>query len=267
MSTTPDVKSRFSLGGWIKKPALPALFKRKQPDKQAITAPDTTAPEAENPYLAARRTWNEHIGSVVSSRQTWQVVGILSLLIALAAVGGIIHIGSQSKFIPYVVEIDKLGEIVNTQPVQQAAPVDPRIIRASLATFINDARLVTPDVALQRKAVFQVYAMLAPQDPATAKMNEWLNGTEESSPFRRAARETVDIKITSILPVTSETWQVDWEETTRDRQGRPKSKPVHWRALLTVRFIKPTSATTEEQIRRNPLGLYVRDFSWTKKNL
>ena len=68
--------------------------------------------EVENPYLAARRTWNEHVGSVVSSRQTWQVVGILSLLIALSAVGGMIHIGSQSKFVPYVVEVDKLGQAV-----------------------------------------------------------------------------------------------------------------------------------------------------------
>ncbi|WP_242468393.1 VirB8/TrbF family protein [Burkholderia plantarii] len=47
------------------------------------------------------------MGGVVSQRQTWQVIGILSLLIALAGVGGVIHIGSQSKFIPYVVEVDK----------------------------------------------------------------------------------------------------------------------------------------------------------------
>ena len=35
--------------------------------------------ESENPYLAARRTWNEHVGAVVAARQTWQVVGVLSL--------------------------------------------------------------------------------------------------------------------------------------------------------------------------------------------
>jgi hypothetical protein len=80
--------------------------------------------EAENPYLAARRTWNDHVGGVVSSRQTWQVIGILSLLIALAGVGGVIHIGSQSKFIPYVVEVDKLGQTVAAGPVQAASKAD-----------------------------------------------------------------------------------------------------------------------------------------------
>ena len=72
-------------------------------DRQSAKEPTTWGfrqDESENPYLAARRTWNDHVGGVVSSRQTWQVIGILSLLIALAGVGGIIHIGSQSKFVP-----------------------------------------------------------------------------------------------------------------------------------------------------------------------
>ena len=46
--------------------------------KPAAARPSPEAPEgqgaaprsggAENPYLSARRTWNEHVGSVVSSR-------------------------------------------------------------------------------------------------------------------------------------------------------------------------------------------------------
>ena len=96
------------------------------------------------------------------------MIGILSLLIALAGVGGIIHIGSQSKFVPYVVQVDKLGQAVAVAPAERAAPADARVNEASVASFVADARLVTPDVALQRKAVFRVYAMLAPNDPATA---------------------------------------------------------------------------------------------------
>ena len=76
----------------------------KKPARRSTEPADTldAPPQAsglENPYLSARRTWNEHVGSVVSSRQTWQVVGILSMLVALASVGGMIHIGSKSKYI------------------------------------------------------------------------------------------------------------------------------------------------------------------------
>lgn len=220
--------------------------------------------EVENPYLAARRTWNEHIGGVVSQRQTWQVIGILSLLIALTGVGGMIHIGSQSKFIPYVVEVDKLGQTVAAGPVQAASKADPRVIHAAIADFISDSRMVTPDVALQRQAVFRVYSKLSSNDPATPKMNEWLNGSPDASPFRRAEKEMVSIEIKTVIPQTPDTWQVEWEETSRDRQGTPKGKPVTWRALVTVYVAEVTSQTTDEQLRNNPLSVYVRDFSWSR---
>lgn len=220
---------------------------------------------AENPYLAARRTWNHHLGSVISARQNWQLVGILSLLIALASVGGVIHIGSQSRFVPYVIEVDKLGQALAVAPASSATTADARVVHAAVASFINDLRLVTPDIALQRKAVYRIYAMLAANDPATAKATEWLGGTDESSPFKRAARETINTEIISVLPQTTETWQVDWTETVRDRQGVIKDKPSRMRALVTVYTVTPTPQTTEEQIRNNPLGIYVRDYSWSKQ--
>ena len=123
--------------------------------------------ENDNPYLSARRSWNDHMESMAASRNMWQILAILSLMITLAAVGGVIHIGSQSKFIPYVVQIDHLGEAIAVTRADMAAPVDPRVIHASVASFINDLRMVTPDIALQRRAIFRAYAMLSSDDPAT----------------------------------------------------------------------------------------------------
>ena len=80
---------------------------------------DKMAETTENPYLNARRAWNEHVGDVVSARRAWQAAGFVSLLIALAAVGGVVYIGSQSKFVPYVIEVDKLGEAVAVQPARR----------------------------------------------------------------------------------------------------------------------------------------------------
>jgi hypothetical protein len=97
------------------------------------------------------------------------VIGILSLLIALAGVGGVIHIGSQSKFIPYVVEVDKLGQTVAAGPVQRAAgKADPRVIHAAVASSISCAawcRLTWPCSArpCSRRT------RCSPNDPATAK--------------------------------------------------------------------------------------------------
>jgi type IV secretion system protein VirB5 len=107
--------------------------------------------------------------------------------------------------------------------------------------------------------------MLSARDPATAKTNEWLNGTEDSSPFKRAANEMVSTDVASVLPQTSDTWQVDWIETVRDRQGVLKGKPFRMRALVTVYTLPTTPQMTEEQFRSNPLNIYVRDYSWSKQ--
>jgi type IV secretion system protein VirB5 len=247
------------------------LFRRaEQVDAARLSGTAGTASQpsnaVENPYLAARRSWNDHTGAVVASRRLWQIVALLSLLIALASVGGMVHIASQSRFVPYVIEVDKLGQALAVGPAQRAAPVDQRVVHAAVAAFVADLRTVTPDVALQRKAVFRAYAMLSSSDAATAKANEWLNGTEDSSPFRRAAKETVSTEIVSVIPQTPDTWQVDWIETVRDRQGILKGQPYRMRALVTVYTVPATPQTTEEQVRNNPLGIYVRDFSWSRQS-
>ncbi len=216
-----------------------------------------------NPYLNARRVWNAHEGELLASRQAWQVVGILSLLIALSAIGGMIYIGQQSKFIPYIVQVDKSGHAMMTGFAEYAAPVDPRVMQATLATFITDARMVTPDVAVQRNAIFRVYAHLAGNAPATAKMNEWLN-TDGKTPFSRAEDEVINTEIISVLQQSETSWQVEWTEFVRSRKGE-LLQTFKMRALLTVVVAPPEPNIDEEQIRRNPLGIFIRDFSWSKQ--
>ena len=81
--------------------------------------------EPENPYLAARRTWNDQSAANIASRQMFQLLGVLALLVALAGVGGAVYIGSQSKFIPYVIEVDRLGQPRAAGPADRAALPSP----------------------------------------------------------------------------------------------------------------------------------------------
>jgi len=221
---------------------------------------------SQNPYVNARHSWNDYTKGLMNDVRLWQTLALLGLMIALASVGGTLHIASQSKFVPYVVEVDKLGQSVAVTPAQTAAPADPRVVHASLAAFINNARLVTPDIALQRKAIFSLYAMMQANDPATAKMTEWLNGNETKNPFQRATKETVETEIVSVIPQSADTWQIEWNEKVFDRQGVAIERPYRMKALITVSIIPPTSSTPEEKIRQNPLGIFVRDFSWSKQS-
>jgi type IV secretion system protein TrbF len=240
-----------------------SLFNKK-PKGDAGRDQRTSTPESANPYLNARRTWNDHVGRIVAQARLWQVLGLSALMIVLVAVGGIIHIGSQSKFVPYVIERDKLGQVRAAGPVTAANKADPRVVESQLSDWINDARMVSVDVALQRRAVLRIYSKLVPTDPATIKMNEWLNGNPDKNPFKRAETELVSVEIKNVLSQTKDTWQVDWVETTRERTGALKAEPVTWRALMTVYQADTTESTSDEQLRANPLSLFVRDFSWSR---
>lgn len=222
------------------------------------------AGEEDNPYLSARRTWNDHMRGVQASRGMWQLLAILCLMITLASIAGVIYIGSQSKFIPYIVRVDKLGEALAVSRADQAQVLDERIVHAALASFIQDLRVVTPDVALQRKAIFRTYALLSSGDPAIHKANQWYNAVAENNPFKRAETSTVNAEIVSVLPQSSETWQVDWLEKVYDRQGQPVEVPYQMRALIRIYQKPATQTTTEEEIRNNSLGIYVQDFSWSR---
>lgn len=217
-----------------------------------------------SPYLNARRNWNDNVSSFVTASQLWQFVGIASLLIALASVGGLIYISTQSKFIPYVVEVDQLGQLRNAGVATSTVSTDDRILKAIAANFIENARLVTPDVTLQRKAIFSVYAHIASNDPALNKINEWYNSTPAANPLARAANEMVSTSITSILQQTKNVFQIDWVETTRDRNGNMIGKPVSWRALVTVYAPTKVDLTGSQTMYDNPLSIYIKDFSWQR---
>ncbi len=218
---------------------------------------------AENPYLSARRRWNDYTGGVAASRRLWQLVALLSLLMALVAVVGALSIGAQSKFVPYVVQVDKLGQAVVSAPAERAAPADPRVIKAQVADFIASARLVTPDIQLQRQAIFRVFAMVANGDAAYSKLNTFYRAPE-TNPSERMGLEIVSTEITSVIPQTPTSWQVDWTEQVYERSGEPKGPSSRWRAIVTLRVAEPTADTSEAQLRMNPLGIYVTDYSWSK---
>ena len=218
--------------------------------------------QSENPYMNARRQWNDHVALPVQTSRMWQMVALLALFIAACAVGGVIHIGSQSKFVPYVIEVDQLGEARAAMPAQRSSVVDPRVKHAFVARFISDLRMVTPDIQLQRESIFRVYSMMASGDPARQKAQEWYSS---NSPLERAREETVSIEIKSVIPQSETTWQVDWIESVRDRKGKLVSQPFRMRALVQLYVSQPDASTSEEEIRKNPLGIFVRDYNWQKQ--
>lgn len=210
----------------------------------------------ENPYLAARQEWNERYGSAIHAARSWKIVGVTGMLMAVIGFGYALYLSTQVKLVPYIVEVDRLGTAVQAGFPQQIEYADPRVVRATLGTFVASFRSVTPDTVVQKQYIDRTYALLRTSDPATEKINNWFRG---NSPFDRARTMTVSIEATSIVPLSNQTYQVDWTEYERDRQGKELATR-RFRGIATVTLTPPQD---EAVIRLNPIGLYVTDFDWT----
>lgn len=238
----------------------------KRADKAiGITLSHNGRNEQANPYLDARRHWNSQIDQAFSAVNVWKLMAALGLLIGFVSVIGIMYIGSKSKYVPYIVEVDKLGETVAVGPAKLASSASAMVIRSFLASFISSSRLVTPDTDVQRQAIFRVYGMLRQHDPATNRMNEYLSDEVETSPFKRAKSFMVSTDHFTVLPISDTSWQVDWEETMRDRDGNLIGKPANMRATLQVYLDPPSSGAQQSDVQKNPIGLWVKDFNWMQR--
>lgn len=211
-----------------------------------------------NPYLDARREWNERYGDYIHQAQHWRTMAIVSGLVSLVCVIGVCYIGSRSKVVPYIVEVDKMGDAVAVGRADRAPTVDTRVIKAYLARFVVDWRSVTIDRQAQKAAVDRVYSMVPRGSIAVSKMSEYFRA---NNPFSAAAKETVAASVTNVLPISEKTWQIEWEEVSRDTRGSVLNT-VRMKASILVGVTSPTS---ESQILLNPLGVYITDINWSQQ--
>ena len=218
--------------------------------------PDSSV--AATPYLEARREWNERYGDYLARAYHWRLVALGSLVVSALLAAGLVWQASQSRVVPYIVEVDQLGRALAVKPAEPIGPTDPRVIKAQLAAFISWARTVSTDTVLMKAALWNAYGMSGTQ--AKAYLDEYY---QAHSPFDRADHETVAVDVNAVLPLTAQSYQVSWTETARDRQGRPSGQ-THWQASLTLVVTPPRDEKTIIT-SKNPLGIYVSTLSWTQK--
>ena len=210
----------------------------------------------ETPYLSARREWNERYGDYIARARSWRWAAFAALALSLVLAIGVVWQGAQSKVVPYVVEVDKLGDAVAVKRADRAASPNQSIVRAQLAAWIGDARSVSSDPQNERNVLTRVYSFIGVA--AKPYLDDWYR---THSPFEAGTRETVAVSIDAVLPQTATTYQVQWTEVRRSLDGT-RSSTTHWIAQLTVGFNPPADEAT---ILRNPMGIYVTGLSWTQQ--
>src|SRR5207247_4145396 len=128
-----------------------------------------------NPYVEARREWNDRYLDLVRARRWWQVAAVSELALVATLGGGLVALSLQHKTVPYVVEVDSLGAAVAVKLADAAGrPTDERIVRYQLVAFIRGARAGMTDRTAMKRSFEQVYAYA--RGPASLFVDEHDSG-------------------------------------------------------------------------------------------
>lgn len=223
-------------------------FKRPQ-----VRYADT--PQPATPYQSAEQAWDARIGSARVQAKNWRLMAFGCLALALLMAGGLVWRSAQSIVTPYVVEVDRQGQV---RAVGEAAtPYKPTDAQTAyqLARFITLVRSLSTDPIVVRQNWLDAYDFTT--DRGAAVLNDY---ARTHDPFTRVGKESVTVQVTSVVRASDSSFQARWTE--RRYVNGAAAGMERWTAVVSIVLQPPR---TEEKLRRNPLGLYVNGLSWSRE--
>jgi type IV secretion system protein VirB5 len=192
--------------------------------------------------------------------RNWQLVAFLLAIGNVVLASGVVRVALSSRFVPYLVEVDRDGNATYAGPIETVDAPEERLILQQLRVFVWNLRVVVNDPAAQQELIARAYALA--DGPLRARLDEHFSQAAHD-PRRIApqASRTVE-RITLLkLPASADTYQVEWTEATRDRDAYARSRERSFHGLLTV---ARSERLPREALLYNPLGLLVTEFTWTE---
>ena len=206
-------------------------------------------------YMRARQVWDGRLGTANAQASHWRLIAFGLLVIVAILCAGLTYVGSQSKIIPYVVEVGGNGQIgaVNRATEKSYIPTQ-EVTKYAIRNFIQSVRSLPSDPVVARSNLENSYNYL------TQRGASILNGIfTQNNPVAEFGKKTRSLHVDTVLPISNNTFQAEWSEIEYDTAGiRTNIQVLH--GAFTVVYQEPP---TEEAVRKNPLGVYIDNFSWS----
>ncbi|OCK59859.1 conjugal transfer protein TrbF [Bradyrhizobium sp. LMTR 3] len=211
-------------------------------------------PEPVTPYQKAAQVWDERLGSARVQASNWRVTALsATALSGLLGLTLFVVIG-RSGVVPYVVEVDRLGEVRAVGPALEAYQPSDAQIAHFLARFIENVRSLSIDPIIVRTNWLRAYDFVT--DRGALALNEY---ARETDPFAKIGSKTVTAEVTSVVRASGDSFEIRWKENAYENGSIAKTE--RFTGLVTTVLKPPGDAET---LRKNPLGLYVHSLNWSR---
>ncbi|MGY4403557.1 conjugal transfer protein TrbF [Bradyrhizobium sp. USDA 3315] len=212
-------------------------------------------PEPETPYQRAAQVWDDRIGSARVQAKNWRLMAFGSLLLACGFAGGLVWQSTHGTVVPWVVQVDKLGEAQAVAPaVADYRPSDPQIAWY-LAHFVAMVRSLPADPIIVRQNWLKAYDFTT--TAGAMALNDYARAND---PFASLGKQQVAIDVSSVIRASPDSFRVAWVE--HRYQDGALAGTSRWTAILTIAIQPPTDA---DRLRKNPLGIYINAINWSKE--
>lgn len=212
----------------------------------------------DSPYARAAAAWDDRIGSARVQARNWRIAAILSISLSLVATAGAMVMGIKKQVATYVVEIDKVGMPARVTLAGDIYKPEPAQVGYFVSEIVRLVRERPLDPVVMRQNWTRAYQFLA--GSAVNAMNEYAANDSglDGTPGRGAVARTV--QVSNVLQKSNDSYQVRWIETSYANGVRRSEES--FTGLFRVKLIPPRD---ERDVFKNPLGVYVIEFTWSRE--
>lgn len=222
-------------------------------------APSNFKPEKaiRSSFLKGQTIWDNRLGDARVQAKNWRIFALSALSLAFVLAFGLVIQSLKSNVEPMYVRINGDGstEVVAPRKVTYS-PQQPEI-EYFVQKFVMNIRSVPLDVVMAKKNYTEAYAYLT--NVGAQQLQQMFQNTNDN-PASKLGQRTINITIKSILAQTKDTYQVQWLEDNYDLQGN-LIESNKMTGLFTIIMKQPT---TKVELMTNPLGIYLKNITWSK---
>lgn len=212
-------------------------------------------PQPETPYQAYGQAFDLGIGAARAQAANWRRMALGLLVLAGGLAGALAWLSVQGTVTPWVVEVDRLGQVQAVGPAERGyAPTDEQV-RSSLARLIESVRAISSDGVVVGAAWERAYAMV--DGDAARFITDYANGIDLKG---LVGKTQVTVEVTSVLRASPKSFRAAWIE--RRYVDGQLAATERWSAILTVEVRRPR---TDREILANGLGVHVTAISWSRE--